>query len=154
MEFDVEYQEPSQTVGIVGEISTGVSLDYATHSTGLRASKLLITVNGNEQLISDYVYVQSFNFSANTLSLVASGTLSSDEIGGNITFETASALNLTPLSDNPLEGTFIITDEQGASVKLNILEDGIVQLDIDIDSDGITDETQMASWEDINNFFE
>ncbi len=154
MKFDVEYQEPDQTVSIVGEISTGVSLNYARHNTGLIASELLITINGNEQLIHDYVYVQSFNFATSALSLIASGTLSSDELGGNIKFKTISSLMLSASNDDPLSGTFIITDEQGASVTLNILDDGIVQLDIDTDRDGVTDDTQVASWEDIENFFD
>ncbi len=154
MTFDTQYQNGENNVSIVGNVATEITEDTTHHTTALRAPSLVMMIDGNERIIEDYIYIQKLDKEAATVSFTASGTVTSDELGGTIVFETIDPVSISAGIQNPRAGEFIIRDLQGASATLKVITGGFVQIDIDSDGDGNIDDITLDTWNNVENFFE
>ncbi len=154
MTFDIQYQNGDTSASIIGNVATEITEDLARHSTTLRALSLAMVIDGNERVIEDYIYIQNLDKDASTVAFTASGSITSDELGGTIEFNTIDPLTISAGLQNPLSGEFTIRDLQGASATLNVLTGGFVQIHIDEDGDENTDEVQLDTWSNVENFFD
>ena len=72
----------------------------------------------------------------------------SDRLDGSITFETLEDF-IVMGDDNPSSGRMLISDSN-SSVLVTALDNLNVQLDIDLDLDGVIDQTIVLTWPELD----
>ncbi len=154
MELDMSHSTADEAITIQGDISAGMTQNGRSHSTALRASELNITVDGNARALSDFTYVQAFDESNSTLSLRASGFLSSDELGGTLSFTAPQAFVTQAGSHQPNLGVFQLTDAQGATLTISVQDNGLVSLSVDNNGDGTADSERQTTWNALTTYFD
>lgn len=75
----------------------------------------------------------------------ATGTLEAAAFAGAVDFVTVVPLLATG-DDHPLTGEVLITGADGATIRATVLDAQTIQLAIDLDGNGVVDETQDMSW--------
>ena len=91
------------------------------------------------------MFYSFFLFDINLTQVIStSGIFTSTELGGSVTFETLEDFVLIG-DDNPSAGALLISDSS-SSVLITVLDNISVQLEIDLDLDGMIDETVVVTW--------
>ena len=116
-----------------------VVIDLSIATTSLTAQQSGISVT-----LSDYALTETLDLNTLTQIAGANGTLTSSLLEGDVTFETLQDFTVID-DDNPSTGQLLINDG-GSSVLVTVLDNIDVQLDIDVDLDGIIDETIVVTW--------
>lgn len=137
------------TVVLDGDVSLDYSSDDNIVENILVTTASLTTVyDGITETLSDYVLAQTFNVNASTLVLSADGTLTSSLLEGSVTFETLVDFEGV-FDDNPFLGQMLISDSS-SSVLVTVVDNISVLLEIDLDLDGVIDETIQVTWEELD----
>ncbi len=118
-----------------------VNLSIVTASLTAQQSGISVT-------LTDYVLSETIDLNALTLVISTNGTLTSTLLGGNITFETLQDFMVIG-DDNPSAGQLLISDGS-SSVLVTVLDNISVQLEIDLDLDGIIDEMIVVTWAELD----
>lgn len=98
--------------------------------------------------LTNYVLTQTFDLNALTRTLGASGTLTSSVLEGSVTFETLQDF-VGMFDDNPFAGQMLISDAT-SSVLITVVDNISVLLDIDLDRDGVIDQTIEVTWAELD----
>ncbi|MFL0810697.1 MAG: hypothetical protein K6L76_09805 [Agarilytica sp.] len=158
MDFDnFEYSDDDSSIILDGVADVIITQNAASHSTTLSAESLTIVVDGIESVLSDYNLVQVMDFASNTLSISASGSLYSDEIGGSLNFETRNPLVFEPSENGgtpqPLE--LEITNENGDFIETRGSVINAGQVAIYVNGTGFGDWVgENYTWEELSNYYE
>ncbi len=129
--------------GFTLEIGT---MDGVVFNGILSGDALTLSINGSTHTLSNFRFESSNNESNNSYEIDASGTVSSNELGGSVEFETIATFSgIDP--GYPTSGAMVITGANNSNVTLTAQSDGInVQIDIDTDGDDTPDETYLMEW--------
>ena len=92
---------------------------------------------------------QTIDLNLLTQEISSSGNLSSTLLEGSVTFETLQDFIVIG-DDNPSSGQMLISDSS-SSVLITVLSNTSGQLDIDLDLDGMIDETIVVSWTELES---
>jgi hypothetical protein len=137
------------TVTIDGELDLNMSSDdNVIVSASVGSSLLTVVANGSSESLSDYLLTQVIDVNALTQTINAGGTYNSDILQGSITFTTLEDFVVMG-DDNPSSGQLLISDNS-SSVLVIVLDNLNVQLDIDLNLDGVIDRTIMVTWADLD----
>ena len=137
------------TVTIDGELDLNMSSDdNVIVSASVGSSLLTVVANGSSESLSDYLLTQVIDVNALTQTINAGGTYNSDVLQGSITFTTLEDFVVMG-DDNPSSGQLLISDNS-SSVLVTVLDNLNVQLDIDLNLDGVIDRTIMVTWADLD----
>ncbi len=120
-----------------------VVVDFSIATDALTAQQ-----SGISETLSDYVLTQTLDLNALTQVVSTSGTFTSSELEGSVTFETLEDFMVMG-DDNPFSGELLINDSS-SSVLVTVLDNISVQLDIDLDLDGTIDETVVVTWAELD----
>ena len=101
-----------------------------------------------DKILSDYVLTETLDLNALTQVVNASGNFASESLGGAVTFETLENFVIMA-DDNPSAGQLLISDVS-SSVLVTVLDNINVQLDIDVDLDGLIDRTIVVTWTELD----
>ena len=101
-----------------------------------------------DKILSDYVLTETLDLNALTQVVNASGNFASESLGGAVTFETLENFVIMA-DDNPSAGQLLISDVS-SSVLVTVLDNINVQLEIDIDLDGVIDRTIIVTWAELD----
>ncbi len=118
-----------------------IDLSIATASLAAQQSSISAT-------LSDYVLAGTFDLNALARELSANGAFASTLLEGSVTFETLQDFMVFG-DDNPSAGQLLISDVS-SSVLVTVLDNINVQLEIDIDLDGVIDRTIVVTWTDLD----
>jgi len=118
-----------------------VNLSIVTASLTAQQSGISVT-------LTDFVLAETIDLNVLTLVISANGTLTSNLLGGNITFETLQDFMVIG-DDNPSAGQLLISDSS-SSVLVTVLDNISVQLEIDLDLDGTIDEMIVVTWAELD----
>lgn len=110
----------------------------------LATASLTVQHSGITETLSDYVLAQTLDLNTLTQIISADGTLTSTLLEGTVTFETLQEF-MAIGDDNPSAGQLLISDST-SSVLITALDNINVQLDVDIDLDGMIDATFVVTW--------
>lgn len=111
---NLEISDNNTSVVIDGTANVTISNSAAAHTTSLSADSLTIVVDGVESILTNYTLTQTMNFALGALTISASGSLFSDEIGGSINFETTNPITFNPgVQGEPQPLELEITNDQG-----------------------------------------
>lgn len=115
---DFEYVDGDASVLLDGLAEVIITHNSESHSTTLSSDSLTIVKDGIESVLTDFDLTQVMDFTANTLTISASGVLYSDEIGGWVNFETTNPLVFDAAGDgnSPQPLQIEITNEAGETV--------------------------------------
>ena len=121
-----------------------VDLSIAAASVSLSATASMFL----DETLSDYILTETLDL--NTLAQVVStsGNFASESLEGAVTFETLQEFVIM-VDDNPSAGQLLISDSS-SSVLVTVLDKINVQLDIDIDLDGMIDRTIIVTWTELD----
>lgn len=134
------------TVGIDGGFSARLSsLDGLQRDAAIAATAIRVSDGAVSATLSGYVFVASRNQATGAFAVSVTGTLSSSEIGGAVTFDTL--VPLTGVGDVPSAGEVLITGAGNASVLVRILSETAVELHVDENGDGTVDAVITTAWE-------
>jgi hypothetical protein len=109
---------------------------------------LTVVANGSSESLSDYLLTHVIDVNTLTRTINAGGTYSSDVLQGSVTFTTLEDFVVMD-DDNPSSGRLLISDTS-SSVLVIVLDNLNVQLDIDLNLDGVIDRTIMVTWAELD----
>lgn len=113
-------------------------------------NSLATVTNTSTSIISGFDTSQTVDTSVipEPYTMVTSGTVDSTDLGGMIDYSTP--VTFQGAGDGyPFAGELLIVGANNASIRLVALDDVNVRLDTDIDGDGVVDESETTTWDDI-----
>ena len=137
-------------------ITGGLDLDLSSEDNvvvDLSISTISLSAGVNPftsdfETLSDYVLDETLDLNALTQVASTSGTFASSLLEGAVTFETLQNFVIMA-DDNPSAGQLLISDNS-SSVLVTVLDNINVQLDIDVDLDGLIDRTIVVTWTELD----
>lgn len=150
--FYNEYEGSSSTIN--GTYSVSISAEAEVLTSSVTISSLTGTGDGISFSIQNYQTETTFNESTGAYTMSVDGTLSSDEIGGTVNFDTIDVIsgNASSGSGYPSAGILEITGANGSSLTLTVESETSVLLEIDNDGDGTIDATLNTTWVELGTF--
>jgi hypothetical protein len=137
------------TVTIDGELDfTMSSEDNLIISASVGSTLLTVVANGSSESLSDYLLTHVIDVNTLTRTINAGGTYSSDVLQGSVTFTTLEDFVVMD-DDNPSSGRLLISDTSSSALVI-VLDNLNVQLDIDLNLDGVIDRTIMVTWAELD----
>ncbi len=134
------------TVGIDGGFSARLSSQDGVQSDAtITATAIRVSDGATSVTLSGYVFDASKNDASGEFSVSVTGTLSSPELGGAVTFDTL--VPLTGVGETPSAGEILITGAGNASVLVHILSETSVELRVDENGDGTVDTVITTTWQ-------
>jgi hypothetical protein len=124
------------------------SEDNLIISASVGSTLLTVVANGSSESLSDYLLTHVIDVNTLTRTINAGGTYSSDVLQGSVTFTTLEDFVVMD-DDNPSSGRLLISDTS-SSVLVIVLDNLNVQLDIDLNLDGVIDRTIMVTWAELD----
>ena len=146
---DLQATDSIDTVTINGDLVLDISSDdNIVISASIGTDLLSVDVDGAAESLSDYLSTITIDVNALTETVSADGVYTSDELEGSVTFETLEDFVVIG-ADNPSSGQMLISDGN-SSVLITVIDNLSVQLDIDLDLDGMIDETIVLTWSELD----
>ncbi len=141
------YSDPSLTESISGGLAFSISTtDSAVFTGTIDVTSLSGQFNGETETLSNISY--TFSSDDNTLVYTLAttgGKYGSSLLGGSVSIETITHLSGTD-PNNPDTGVMKFVGANNTSITLTALDSINVQLDVDTDGDGATDQTIATTW--------
>lgn len=100
-------------------------------------------------VLDDLALDWDYDVTAGEATYSVDGTFASTELGGSVTLETLTPFVLRDGEENPYTGVMRATGALGTRLTFTVLDETFVQLDIDVDGDGIDDVTVTVEWFDL-----
>jgi hypothetical protein len=147
---DLAITNSGGTETVNGDLDVDTSSDDNIIATGAINSTLATNQHSsgvNEEL-TDYMIEQTTDINALTSSIDTSGTFTSTVLGGSVTFETLQSF-VAVADANPSAGEMLIGDST-SSVLVTVIDNVNIQLEIDLDLDGVIDRTIVVGWTDLD----
>jgi len=148
--FDnLEGTDATDTATIDGDLTLDLSSgDNVVIDLAVAITSLTVVQSGETATLSDFVLTESIDVNTLALTIDSSGTFTSTELNGSVTFETLVSFMIIG-DDNPFAGQLLISDDS-SSVLVTVIDNISVQLDIDEDLDGTIDDTIIVTWDDLD----
>ncbi len=156
MDMEVQLIDFQVTTAIADIVSNGDST-VSTDTTGnpvilmsISGNSLSTVTDTNTEIISNFSNSQTVDTSVQPepYTLDTSGTVDSTQLGGVIDYITP--VTFQGAGDGyPFAGELLVTGADGASVRLVALDENNVRIDTDTDGDGVVDNSETTTWDDI-----
>ena len=146
---DLTATDSIDTATINGDLDLDInSDDNVVINANIGSTQLSVDLDGIGESLSDYLVAVTIDLNAQTETINAGGTLSSDVFEGSVTFATQEDFIVLG-DDNPSSGRMLISDNS-SSVLVTALDNLNVQLDVDLNLDGTIDETIVLTWAELD----
>ena len=120
-----------------------IAVDLSMTTDSLSAQQSGIT-----ETLTAYVLAETIDLNAMSQIVSANGTLTSTILEGSVTFETLQDFVVTA-DNNPSAGQLLISDSS-SSVLVTVLDNFSVELAVDLDLDGTTDQRIVVTWTELD----
>lgn len=156
LEMDVmliDFRVTTATDEILSNGDSTVSVDTTGNPLilmSISGNSLATVTNTTTQIVTNFDNSQSVDTTAppEPYTLDTSGTVDSTELDGIIAFTTP--VTFQGAGDGyPFAGELLITGANGATIRLVALSDVNVRIDTDSDGDGMVDDSETTTWDDI-----
>jgi hypothetical protein len=124
------------------------SSDGINFTSSFSGNGIEITAAGESLTLTDYDIQETENQATGAYSISINATISSSGLGGSVTVTTDVALTGIGAFD-PDSGQITCVGAGNTSVTLIVLDSIDVQLEVDQNGDGITDQTLFAAWTEL-----
>lgn len=108
--------------------------------------------SGDSGTLTNFTGTNGFDVGLSTYSQESSGSLSSQNIGGSVDFESTSIFRGVfsgAESNNPAEGVMEVTGAAGSKETISVLDSVNLQVEVDLEGDGTVEETIQTTWEEL-----
>jgi len=140
----------SDPVTIFGSLDIDLSSDdNVVVDLSMDTVSLSAQQSANTETLTDYVLTATFDLNTLTEVISTNGTLNSSLLEGTVTFETLQEFVVIG-DDNPSAGQLLISDSS-SSVLVTVLDNINVQLEIDLELDGMIDQTIVVPWSELDD---
>ena len=137
------------TAVIDGGLDLNVSSDdNVVVNLSIATDSLTAEQSGISATLSNFLLAETVDLNALSRVLSANGIFTSTLLEGSVTFETLQDFIVLG-DDNPSAGQLLISDST-SSVLITVLDNINVQLEIDIDLDGMIDRTIVVTWTELD----
>ena len=125
------------------------SLDFPVMRMSMSGDELQLGSDGEVATLSGFDHVLQVDLVTAALIADVLGTLDSSMLGGSVDYETT--VSIEALGDNdPHTGEILITGADDSTVRIVIIDDNTIQLEIDEDGDGTVDTFIDTTWSELN----
>jgi len=124
------------------------SLDFPVIMTALAGDELQLSEPGLSVTFEDYDHALTIDTGATPQAILAEvfGRLGSSALGGTVDYETVTPIQAT--GDNPpYAGEILVTGADASRVRIVIVSEKLVRLEIDENGDGVVDEFIDTTWD-------
>ncbi len=131
--------------------SVAMTIDYTTAPTltiSMTTTSLTVSDDTSSQTLTSFTLTQTVNELDASFSMTVSGSLTSSEFTGRVTFSTSADL-LNDGAGYAYTGEITISGAGGASIRVIVLDEMLVSLEIDFDGDGGPEEIIPTTWEEL-----
>ena len=141
----------SETESIDGDARIAIDTTSPPLSTvTVSGSSVTISIGGFSELLSAYSVTLTVNSLTDAFVIDGNGTVEIPSLfSGSVTFATPDPFTGIGPAD-PDSGSLLIEGANGATITLIALNNVDVQLGIDLDGDGIVDDTQFTTWDTLD----
>ena len=158
--FNLTITEGMDSFTVTGGFNFTLSDDGAG-GIGIVMSGTNFSISGTEdgdpfsESLTNFRYELTFDENTGDYTVDFSGTVSSGELGGAVTFETTTPFQGTTSTEffleNPTSGVLEVTGAGGSKAILTVTGLNTVRIDIDEDGDGTFETTINTTWDAIND---
>jgi hypothetical protein len=152
--FTVEVELTDFSVTLDGETATAAgTLDLTLAATQMGSSieigsdSFTVEAGGATHSLSGYLFAQTVQTNGD-FTIELSGTLTSSAFSGAVDFETTVTLDGFGTAF-AYGGEIVITGAENATITVTPVSETMVHLDIDLDGDGVPDESADLSWDEL-----
>ena len=146
----VEDGVTSTIAGSVTVAENDTDLDTVTTlsvgSGGLTASTASSSYNDSVSFAAGFVIQTDEATSGASTTVSLSGTMTAQSLGGSITISTPQALVQLSSDTYPSAGQVIVTGASGSAVRVTVLDNTQVKVDLDANGDGTYESTATVAW--------
>jgi hypothetical protein len=149
---DIEVTEGTETLTADGGFTLTLdALDFPSITTSLAGEELQFGTTGDTITLTDFDHSLTVDtgFAPFTKLAEVLGRLDSQSLGGSVDYETTTAIEATGDFD-PHTGVILVTGADGSLVRIVIVDNTSVTLEIDTDGDGTIDQFIDTSWAALN----
>ena len=148
---DVVITEGTSTATGEGDfLLTLDSLDFPIMRMSLSGDELELGSDGEVVTLTDFDHFLQIDIGPPE-ALVANvlGRLASSTLGGSVDYDTPVAVEAVD-NDDPNVGEILVTGADDSTVRIVIIDDSSIRLEIDEDGDGTVDEFVDTNWDELN----
>ncbi len=131
--------------------SVAMTIDYTAAPTltiSMTTTSLTVADGTSSQTLSSFSLTQTINELDSSFSMTVSGALTSSEFTGRVTFSTSADL-LNDGTGFAYTGQITISGSGGASIRVIVLDDMLVSLEVDLDGDGGLEAVIPTTWDEL-----
>lgn len=143
----------SETVSGDGDVTLTIdSLDFPVLVTALSGSELTVGT-GNEDITFrnfDQVFEVDLGVVPEPVSAEVNGRIQSTVLGGSVDYQTVVTIRASG-DDDPYSGEILIKGADSSQVRIVIVSNQAVRLEIDLEGDGVVDEYIDTTWPVLTN---
>jgi hypothetical protein len=134
-----------ETVAMNGGATVAESTnDDITFTSSISGSGIRITAGGETLTLTDFQITETENQATGAYTIAINATVSSSTLGGSVRVSTDVALSgVEPFDPNAGQLTCV---GNNSSATLTVIDSTSVQIELDIDDDGIADDTFTEPW--------
>jgi hypothetical protein len=145
--------EGTETGSINGAIDSVVDTEsYPLISASQSGERLSMTDGVHTVILEDWITAVTADESSQPHAYTwdASGSISVPEHGGAVTYNVLETF--TGFGENPPDsGVLLIEGKDGGNIKVTVVSQGQVQIDVDYEGDGVVDDSKLVAWEDLDD---
>ncbi len=149
---DVVITEGQTTMTAGGDFTLTLdSLDFPVIRMSLSGDDLQLGSDGEDLTLTDFDHALQIDIGITPEALVANvlGRLDSSTLGGSVDYETPTDIEAVG-DDDPHVGEILITGADGSTVRIVIVDNSSIQLEIDENGDGTVDAFIDTTWAELN----
>ena len=135
-----------ETATVNGSVAISLSTAGSLLTTTVTSTSISVNDGGSTHTLRDYSSVHALTSDSFTLDV--HGSLTSSDFSGTVDFATTALLQ--GLGDGyAYTGQLLITGANGATIKVVVLDNTFLRLQVDSNGYGVVDETLDVSWDDL-----
>ena len=132
-----------------GDITLGMDFPLSGALTmTISSGSLTISDGTTTETLANFSLSQTIDPVTGAYSVTASGNISSTVFSGSVNFTTSTAFEGLGAEEAHL-GAIVITGKDGASIRIDVLDEQFVRLSVDVDGDNVVDNVFDLTWEEL-----
>jgi hypothetical protein len=149
---DLTITADSETITGNGDLTyTLDTLGFPAILTVLSGVELSIAADGETIIFRDFDQTLEVDLGTvpTSFTAAANGTLENATLGGSVDYETVVTIQASGEDNPPYTGEIRITGAESSSVRIVIVSEQVVRLEIDVNGDGVVDEFIDTTWAEL-----
>jgi hypothetical protein len=147
---DLKVTAEGETVSADGDLAYTIdTLEFPAILTALSGAELSVTEAGQSVTFRNFDQTLDVNAGMlpTTYAADANGRLRSSVLGGSVDYETVMPIQASGDDNPPYTGEILVSGADNSAVRIVVVSEETVRLEIDAEGDGVVDEFIDTTWE-------